>query len=63
MPALTTAQFYYLFVMLALMALWGMVALRAVQAYQPELAYVRKSLVCSTVGRPVWRRAYDRWLF
>ena len=46
-----------------LAALWGMVFLKSVQVYRPELAYIRESFVVRSVGRSVWRRMYDQWLF
>jgi hypothetical protein len=64
MTALLTAYLQHSYLVLPLLAaLWGMVALRTVQVWQPELAYAREVLVCRSVGRSVWRRAYDRWVF
>lgn len=57
------ALMVYQYFMPILYILWGMVALRVMQLYRPELAYVRESLVVRSVGRSVWRRAYDRWMF
>ena len=67
MSELLTSYLHTSYLVLPLLAaLWGMVALRTMQLYQPELALVRRSvreiLVVRSVGRPWWRRMYDEWL-
>jgi hypothetical protein len=46
-----------------LAAIRGMVVLKSVQVYRPELAYIREAFVVRSAGRSVWRRFYDSWLF
>jgi hypothetical protein len=64
MSAMLTAYTHVAYLVLPLLAaLWGMVFLRNIQMWRPELAYVREAFVVRSVGRPLWRRAYDKWLF